>query len=139
MSQSKNMHFLKPLVRANKNIIYKGKKYPIDFNLIQNQSNYFYTNCDKYANSQDIPLSEELIDISDESIQCFISSCQNERFEINDSNVFALHQLSIRYEVPCLKALTDEYIKENNKTLILQSIQYNYKIQQQSDSNATTN
>lgn len=131
MDQNKSGYSLKPLIRSDKNFVYKEKKYPIDFNLITQNSNYYYARYDQYKEVHDIILPEEPIDISEDSIHSFISSCQNEIFDINDSNVFSLHQLSIKYEVPCLYSLTEEYIKKHDKTLIFQSIQYKYKLQKQ--------
>ncbi|KAK8895440.1 hypothetical protein M9Y10_023904 [Tritrichomonas musculus] len=54
----------------------------------------------------------------------FIACCQNEPFNITDSNVFSLHQLSNQYEVPELNKLTCQYISENKKPLIFESIFY---------------
>lgn len=131
MNQSKSIISLKPLIRYNKNFVYKDKKYPIDFNLIINNSNYFYEKREEFANIQDIKLAEDLIDISEESIPLFVSSLHNDPFEINNSNVFSLHQLSIKYEVPHLNSETDQFIQKYGATLIFQSIQYKYQLQQQ--------
>lgn len=131
MNQSKSIISLKPLIRYNKNFVYKDKKYPIDFNLIINNSNYFYEKREEFANIQDIKLAEDLFDISEESIPLFVSSLHNDPFEINNSNVFSLHQLSIKYEVPHLNSETDQFIQKYGATLIFQSIQYKYKLQQQ--------
>lgn len=135
MNQNKPTYSLKPLIRANKNFIYKNKKYPIDFILVAQNSNYFFSRRDQYDEIHDIVLPEEHITISEDSIHCFISSCQNEFFDINDSNVLSLHHLSIKYEVPCLLNLTDQYIKEHDKSLIFQSIQYKYELQNSEETN----
>ena len=47
---------LKPIIRYNKNFIYKCKRYPIDFKLIKIKSNYFYERRDEYENMEDIEL-----------------------------------------------------------------------------------
>ena len=134
MNQAKSIHSIKPL---NKNFVYKDKKYPIDFSLIKKNSNYFYNNRDQYKMVEDIQLSDDLINITDDSIRSFISSCQNESFEINDSNVFSLHQLSTIYDVPCVISLTEEYIKEHNASLVFQSIQYKIQLQKQNFDDST--
>lgn len=138
MSQRKAVQFLKPIIRYNKNFVYKGTKYPIDFNLIKNNSNYFYERRDEYENIEDIQLTEELVGISEDSIPSFISSCHVDSFEINNSNVFSLYQLSIKYEVPSLISLTEEFIKTHDKNLIFQSIQYKCQLQNK-NSNEETN
>ena len=129
MSEDKSIQSFKPIIRYNKNFVYKDKNYPIDFNLIKNNSNYFYERQDNYANIHDIQLTEELINISEDCIPSFISSCHNDSFEINNSNVFSLYQLSIKYEVPSLISLTDNFINQHGKTLIFQSLQYKYELQ----------
>ena len=85
MSQYKSTQSFKPLIRYNKNFVYKGKKYPIDFNLIITNSNYFYNKRDQFTNIEDIQLTEELINITEESIPIFISSCHLV-MEIKDQN-----------------------------------------------------
>ena len=105
---------LKPIIRYNKNFIYKCKRYPIDFNLIKSNSNYFYERRDEYENMEDIELDNELIDFSENCISCFISACHNENFEINSDNVFSLHELSVKFEVPSLTSITDAFVKNQN-------------------------
>lgn len=132
MNQDKSIQSLKPLIRYDKNFVYKGKEYPIDFTLIKVNSNYFYERRDQYENVKDIELTDnELIDISEDCISCFISSCHNDSFEINCTNVFSLYQLSVKYEVPSLTSLTDDFIKKHGKELIFKSIQYKCKLQNQ--------
>ena len=66
--------------RNQKYFLYMGKKYPIDFNLLMQNSNYFYENRKQYKFINVINLlndEEEQIDITDESIKIFISCCQN--------------------------------------------------------------
>ena len=137
MSEKIIIKSLKPLIRYNKNFIYKGKSYQIDFSLVKKNSNYFYKNRDQCKNIHDIEITEELIDISEESIPAFISSLHNDSFEINESNVFSLNQLSIKYEMPNLISLTDEFIKKYDKTLIFRSVQYKYQLQKQKTNNTT--
>ena len=137
MSQNKSIQTINPQIRHNKNFIFKGKSYPIDFTLVKKNSNYFYERRDEFKNVKDIQLTEELIDISEDSIPVFISSCHNESFEINDTNVFSLHQLSVKYEVPYLISLTDDFIKKYDKTLIFRSIQYKYQLKTKNSSETT--
>ena len=138
MSEKKSTQSLKPLIRYDKNFVYKGKKYPIDFILILNNSNYFYERREQFTDIEDIQLTEELIDISEDSIPSFISSLHYESFEINESNVFSLNQLAVKYEVPSLISLTDEFIKKYGTDLIFQSIQYKIQLQKRKP-NETTN
>ena len=128
MSQSnEHVNAIKPPVRTNKNFVYNGKKYPIDFSLVKKYSNYFYTNRNFYKSVDDIELNPNGYELTDEAIQMFISCCQNEPFDMNDTNIFALQQLSIQYDVPVLINLSSQYISKNQKPLIFETI--NYKLQ----------
>lgn len=124
---------IKPIVRSQKNIIYNNNKYQIDFDLLKRNSNYFYSNRKYYKNVEDIELQLEPIEITDKIFQIFISCCQNQSFQLDDINVFPLHQLSIRYEVPELISLTNQYISKNSKTLIIQAILFKLQLQNHID------
>lgn len=125
-----HMKLIKPPIRKDKNLVYKGKKYPIDFSLIKRYSNYFYNNKSNYKLINDIELQPNDFTLSDDAVPAFVACCQSEPFNITDSNVFSLHQLSIQYEVPELNALTSQYISENQKPLIFDSISYKLHNQQ---------
>ena len=130
MSQvNRHINPIMPPIRANKYFVYKEKKYPIDFCLIKKYSNYFYLNRGKFKSIDNIELKPENYEISDEAISIFIACCQNEPFDINNTNVFTLYQLSIQYDVPVLKNVSLQYINDNQKTLIFQSISYKLKCQ----------
>ncbi|KAK8897539.1 hypothetical protein M9Y10_015495 [Tritrichomonas musculus] len=123
MNQS-NEHIepLKVPVRANKNFVYNGESYPIDFCLVKKYSNFFYLNRKKFKSVQDIEIKPENYEIIDEAVPKFVACCQSQSFDINDSNVFSLYQLSIQYDVPILNDLTSQYIKKNPKQLVFDSI-----------------
>lgn len=129
MSQN---HCLKPIVRNSKNFIYKGEKYPINFDLIKSNSNYFYKNSDNFVD-ENIELHEE-IDISTDVIKTFIDICQNKSFTVNDSNVFQLDYLSQKYEIPGLSEITHEYIGRPNTNLAFQLLLF--KTQNQNNINS---
>lgn len=103
--------------------------------MIIKNSNYFYHQSDDFKNKEDIEIPEEDIEIEDESLKTFILCCQNESFQLTDSNVFPLYQLSIKYEVPGLLQLAQDYIKQNNQNLCIKSIIF--KIQQKPPLNDT--
>lgn len=105
-----SFHQLKPHLRSQKNLIFKGKKYVIDFDEFKKYSNFFYTRRKEYKLIDDIDLSDEEIEINDDSFQNFINCCLNRKFEINKSNIFALHQLAHHYDVPVLIQVIQEYI-----------------------------
>lgn len=113
--------------RTDKNFVYKGKKYPVDFMILTRFSKFFFDNQEQYNNISDIEISEDGIEISEEEIQNFICFCQFKQNEvkITHSNVFSLRHLAIKYEVPILIQSTTDYIMNNNKDLILQSLLYN--------------
>lgn len=71
-----------------------------------------------------IELEPEGSSITKESICTFIKTIQNEEFSINDKNIFSLHQLSIKYEVPKLTEITNEYISKHDIDLIFDIIEY---------------
>ena len=113
--------FINPPIKPDKNLVYKKTRYPIEFDILKKYSNYFYNNRKSYKNVEDIEL-EDVSDIKEDDLQNFVSCCQNREFIISSSNVFSLYQLSVQYEVPLLIQKTEEYIKENSKTLIFESI-----------------
>ena len=117
---------IKPRIRCDKNFVYNRKKYPIDFSLIQNNSNYFYNNRMKYINSEDIEL-DETIELTDDAIQSFINCCHIEPFQITNSNLFSLNYLSCKYEVPELTKYTQNYISSHDKSLVFQSLDFKKK------------
>ena len=116
------------LLQKDKNIVYKGKFYPIDFILLTRRSRFFSERIDEYFNIKNIEISDNGIEIPEESIKNFISFCQFEQKEIDitNSNVFSLHQLAIEYNVPGLIQMTSNYIATNNKNLVIQLIYHNY-------------
>ena len=70
------------VIRNQKYFVYHDKQYPVNFDLLKVNSNYFYKNQDQYQNEQYINLldeKEEFIKLSDDSINAFIPSCHNER------------------------------------------------------------
>ena len=51
--------------------------------------------------------------ISENDFHTFVKCCQNEKIEINESNVFAIRQLSYHYEVHTLQNIINEYISSS--------------------------
>lgn len=78
----------------------------------------------QYENIEDIELQQEPNNITNDSIRAFINSIQNEKFSINEKNIFSLHQLSIKYEVPRLTELTTKYIKKQDIYIVFDMIKY---------------
>ena len=122
---SLSVQLKKNTTRDQKFFVYKDKKYPFNFNLFKNNSNYFYKNRKILKKVKEINLlneyEEDNIEMSAEIIKSFISSCQNEVFEINVSNAIELQFLSMKYEVDDLISITNEYIEKNHKSLLLKS------------------
>ena len=52
---------LSPEIRPNKNLIFKGKTYPVDFEIIKHYSNYFNDKQSYYGQLTNIELPEEKI------------------------------------------------------------------------------
>ena len=123
-----SFHITKQTNRNMKYFIYREKKYPINFNLLINNCNYFYRNRKQYKDIEDIKLlndDEERIILSDEAIQAFISTCQNEKCQIKLSSIIPLHYLSYKFEYPELQAITDKYIEDHSDELVIQTLLFN--------------
>lgn len=118
-----NLQFysIQPNIRTNKTFSYKGKMYPIDFNLVISNSDFFFHNQKKYEKIDDIPL-EFPIDIPDLAIENFVLCCQNKKFQISDSIIFPLNYLSHFFNVENLTRITDKYISNNHGKLLFKSI-----------------
>lgn len=116
-------------LQKDKNFTYKGKSYPIDFALLTRRSLFFYEKQNEFHNLANIEIHDNGIDITEDAIQYFISFCQFEQNEISitSSNVFSIRQLAIEYNVPGLIKLTNDYITDNNKDLVIQSLHHNHQ------------
>ena len=112
---------IKPMSRLDKNLVYKDKKYPIDFVLMQQYSNYLFNHQKDLINVENIIIPEINIELNDNIINSFISCCYGHQIQFSSSNVLALNQLAIYFEVPGLIKLTNDYIKNNKQDLLLQS------------------
>lgn len=133
MNQEGSTYSIKPKYRKTKNFLYKQIRYPINFDLLIKNSDYFYQNEKSFKKENDIEI-ELPIEIQAESLQNFILCCENQPFQITDSNVFQLNLLSIKYKVTELTQITNQYISENHEKLVFESIVYKSQFQQ-SDSN----
>lgn len=114
----------------NKEIVYNNKHHQIDFDILERYSNHFYENRMKYKNLDEITFSKVDFNVSDESFHNFISFCQM-RFDpnnINNSNIFDLYFLSIKFGVQELRHISEDYIAKNYKNLIFQSISFKIDI-----------
>lgn len=111
-----------PFVRNQKNIVFKGKKYPIDFDSLIRYSNYYYNHRSEYEKTEDIIFPNEPIEIDEESFQTFLKICQGEPFNINYSNFFIIRQLSYIYDIPGLKKWIENYIKKNPEITLKASL-----------------
>ena len=104
------------------------KKFPIDFDKLKKNSNYFYRNRKEFKQVDSINILDEfdneLIDISEDAIQAFVASCQNEPCQIHLSDVIPLQYLSYKYEFPRLITITDKFIQEHSDKLVFESILY---------------
>ena len=127
-------HCIKPIARNNKNFVYNGKKYPINFDSIKNNSNYFYNNWEDFKD-EDIELQTE-IGIEEDTINSFINCCENKKFEVNDLNIFHLDYLSKKYDVPELAKITKEYLSKPNTNLAFQSLLFKYHFKKNQNSNS---
>ena len=123
-SSDSSTYCIRPYFMNMKNFKYKGKSYPVDFDLLTKNSIFFHNNKNKYENTNDIDLIEGPIELDDDVIQSFIICCENTNFPLNDSNIFGIRQLSCHYEVSNLTKIINEYIKKK-PDLFLKSCFYN--------------
>ena len=125
MNTKLSFQVIKQPPRNTKYFINKGKKYKIDYDLLKRNSNYFYQNRKLFKHVDDINLlsdEEQFINISEESINAFIASCQNEVCEINLSEAIGLQYLSYKFEIPNLTTTIDHFIEEYSEDLLFQSL-----------------
>ncbi|KAK8870941.1 hypothetical protein M9Y10_008854 [Tritrichomonas musculus] len=109
-----------------KYFVYKNKKYPVNFDLLKKNCNYFYQNRKQFKDIDDIVLvneeDERDIELTEDSITAFISNCQNDNCQICLSSVIPLNYLACKYDYPALKNYTDNLIRENSNELIFQKL-----------------
>ena len=84
-------------------------------------------------------IEENIIDISEDAINAFISSCQNEKCQINSQDLIPLQYLSNKYDVPQLIKITNDLLSKNYDDLFFQSFLFKtkfvQKIQNENDEN----
>ena len=126
-------------IRNTKSFVFRGKNYPFDFELFKQNSNYFYNNRQFLENVDIINIiskeDENSINISDETIHNFIRCCQEEFIDIDVSNVIQLQFLAYKYDVPQLIKITTKFITKNEKFLVIKSLLFKSKFQNDDDKN----
>ena len=130
-SSTFSFHVKTQIIRNKKYFVYHHKEYPVDFGLLKKNSNYFYKNRNQYQEEQYIEIikeEEEYVKLSDESIQSFICSCQNEPCTIKKSSVIPLQYLAHKYEFAELIEITDTFIEEHSDNLFFKIYKMNEKI-----------
>ena len=116
-----------PLNDKDKYFIFQEETFPINFELIKQNSSYFLKNHDQFENVESIELlqnnDQHPILITTETIQRFISYCQNEPCEFDSTDTISLLYLSLKYGVTKLTTFINDYISQNHQEYIFQSIQ----------------
>ena len=127
-----SFHVGNKIIQNTKYFIYKDKKYPIDFDLLKKNSQFFYRNEKQFTHVNEIDLlngtDEALLDIPEEAIQAFIASCCNQPCKIQLSDVIPLQYLSHKFEFIELIKITDKYFEVYSNNLVLPSILFKLKI-----------
>ena len=120
-------------IQNKKQLVYKDKKYPIDFDLLKKNSGYFYRNRKLFRDIDQIMLfndtNESQINISEETVQAFIALCSNEPCQIDLLDVIPLQYLSYKYEFAELISITDKFIEEHSDELVFPSILFKLQLQ----------
>ena len=124
---------IKPILQCQKFFIYNNEKFPFDFNLLKQNSSFFFRNRNQYEHIDYIYLLQEseaklFNHISDISIKKFISLCQNEICEINNSDLYFILYLARKFEVTELAKSIIEIISKNCKELLF--LQQNQSIKE---------
>lgn len=104
--------------------IYKTKKYPFNIDLFKCSSKYFHDNeimflPDGNCNIIDEEFERDL-NLSDETINYFISFNHRQKIPINDENVVELNYLAKKYQVISLIEATKKYIFNHQNALVIQ-------------------
>ena len=134
-----SFHVSKQEIKNMKYFILDNQKYPIDFDLLKKNCNYFYRNRRQFKFIDEINILnnsyESSLNISEETIQVFILSCRNEPCQIHLSNLIPLQYLSFKFEFTQLIKITEQFIEEHSNELIFHSILFKLKLQQKDDRN----
>lgn len=104
--------------------IFNNHKYSFEYNLFKENSNYFEQNL-FLKNIKDINIineyeSNSIITLTEDSINNFISYCQNQIYKITRENVISLNYLSKKYEVQSLIDETNEHISHYLNDILVQ-------------------
>lgn len=118
--------FLKPIPKSQKYFVFNEKKFLIDFELLKNNSFFFFRNQNQYENVECINLFqsteiESFKGISDKAIKDFISLCQNEACQISNSDLYDIQYLARKFEVTELTKLITNIISNKYKELAFDS------------------
>lgn len=103
--------------------LYKGKKFPFNFDLFKISSKYFSSNQDlQYTQIINLvdETSEKCFNFPEESIQSFINYSQRQQILLTNENAVPLNYLAKKYEVNLLIQATENYIEEYQNDLALQ-------------------
>lgn len=107
-----------------KYFIFKGKNYPFDFTILIENSIFFNKNQNLYENVEYIELLSEtetkkFHNISEKAVQDFISLSTNGACQIDNSSIYYIQYLSIKYQVINLtKAITNLITKNKNEFIL---------------------
>lgn len=108
--------------------IYKGNKFPFNFDYFKYSSQFFFKNQSEFQESTTINLLDEQyddsIDLSNKTIVDFIKFCQNQRIEINHQNAIGLNYLAKIYEVSSLTKNSENYITAHSNDLIIEKLRF---------------
>lgn len=108
-----------------KQVVYKDLSIPVDYDLLKRNSEYISSNDITYNSKDKIYLLLEEGNDTEfpySSIQEFVKCCQNQRIDINQSNLFYLNYLSKRYGVKKLEKETSDIISSDKGQLALESL-----------------
>lgn len=105
----------------NKIFYHEDNFYPFNFESFIKYSHYFSRKQNElnkliYINLLDEP--ESFQNISQESINALISFCKENEINLNISNVVNLNLLAIKYEIPQLVKITNDFISEHYQEIV---------------------
>ena len=125
MSKNEKGFQLRPIFQDIKKIKYRSRTWNVDYDILKKNSTYFNDHQNENRNKKEINLAED--ETSEDSIDIFISICENKKFELDETNIFDLYNLSCKYGVINLTKCIENFISTSDTKLVIKFIVFKLK------------